>query len=132
MTCYTKRLIPANNWPNLTFSNKVIFNISSTRNFVMLNDNLVESNSTITCIPIDFYVHDIKTSTPYNLVVSNSLPLLDFLVPNKCEPLANTNTNNNQVTSNVSVINVSTFQLTPAMTSLLSKGLNFCPTMFMN
>ena len=38
--------------------------------------------------------------------------------------------NNNLIsdTDTPSVINMSTFQLTPAMLSLLSKGLNFCPT----
>jgi len=41
-----------------------------------------------------------------------------------------TNNNNNLTndTDSVSVVNLSSFQLTDAMTSLLSKGLNFCPT----
>ena len=51
---------------------------------------------------------------------------------NDCNPFAfqhnKNNNNNDQDPDPKSVVNLSSFQLTPAMLSLLSKGLNFCPT----
>ena len=48
--------------------------------------------------------------------------------PASCIHCNYNNNNPTNDTTSASVVNFSSFQLTPAMTSLLSKGLNFCPT----
>ena len=82
------------------------------------------SNAKCTCTCLSPTCHDIKSCSLYQCVCSKPLLAMhvyDIVDFNNCNNLTND-------TTNVSVVNLSSFQLTPAMTSLLSKGLNFCPT----
>jgi len=81
------------------------------------------------------YVPFLNVNNVGNTLYANNEVCKPFLPDSTFEPVT-TNFNNNNVVTNSSlpssklepVINLSSFQLTPAMISLLSKGLTFCPT----
>ena len=107
-----------NNFVNLSFTNVV--NNMYLPNVVDYINVMPNSQGTAeNCVQSDsFYLHKLKSH-----VCTNN----DFH--------SSTNQNNNNDTLFLPgatlvgpVINLSSFQLTPAMISLLSKGLNFCPT----
>ena len=61
-----------------------------------------------------------------NIIIKNDFKY--YNVVNVSSLQVNNNNNLTNETPSVSVVNLSSLQLTPAMLSLLSKGLNFCPT----
>jgi hypothetical protein len=70
--------------------------------------------------------HAIKNVNTYPCVC----PIISGKTSGQQDPLLmnHNNSNNNENPPDNSVVNLSSIQLTPAMNSLLSKGLNFCPT----
>jgi len=96
--------------------------------------NLFSDNSS-RYVPFYLY-YDVNRSSLYdrylNTFLSQNVSVCQpILFNDTCIPTALQCNNNNNFThdaSSASVINLSSFQLTPPMLSLLSKGLNFCPT----
>jgi len=102
-------------------------NISIPQPYNCVNsDNNLFHNSYSDCGVVTTYQQEFKTQD-YNLMCNQ-------YQSDQVSNFVNTNVNNNEGTLFLPgttigpVINLSNFQLTPAMISLLSKGLNFCPT----
>ena len=118
-------------------------NISDISDLVLTNSNVICKKNSIELSGIDSYITNVQniaqpictncydqTSINACLPYSSSYQSLDPLLVHHN---VNSNNNNDDLlflpgTTLGPVINLSSFQLTPTMITLLSKGLNFCPS----